>query len=745
MNIVFNEQSKTFHLYNEHISYLFKILKNNQLGQLYFGKAIQDRPDFDHLLALRACILAPCAYQGDLDFSLELLKQEYPAYGTGDFRDPAYQIDQENGSRITNFTYDSHKIEKGKPAMQGLPHTHGQEDDVMSLSITLKDEQIGCSLVLHYHIFKQMSALVRSVQFLNTGTQTLRITRALSMNLDLYDSDYEMIQLDGAWSRERHVTSRALQQGIQSISSTRGASSATHNPFLALKRPCTTENSGEVYGFNLVYSGNFLAQAQVDSYDVTRVSMGIHPFEFEWTLAQGEAFQTPEVVMVYSDEGLSGMSRVYHALYRKHLMRGKWKDRVRPVLLNSWEAMYFNFTEDSLLRMAKQAKELGVELFVLDDGWFDRRNNDSTSLGDWQVDLVKLPNGIAGLSEKIEALGLSFGLWFEPEMVNEMSKLYNTHPDWVVHTPQRNKSYGRNQFVLDYARKEVVDYIFTLMCKTLDNAKISYIKWDMNRNITEAYSASLPKERQKEFFHRYILGVYDLYERLTSRYPNILFESCASGGGRFDAGMLYYAPQAWTSDDTDAAERLPIQYGTSFAYPLISMGSHVAAVPNHQVLRETSLKMRADVAYFGTFGYELDVGKLSEEEKREVCAQISFFKSHRELIQFGDFYRLQGGGNLYSWMVVSKDKKQAILAYYKLLATPNPSLKKIRLVGLDAHTQYNCIQNGNQYYGDELMHMGLLCETEFTGLIQGENYKGTYTSGTDKGDFTSQLYVFKSV
>ncbi len=730
----------TFHLSNDSISYIFKIMRNNQLGQLYFGKKIRDRDNFEHLFVERSVILAPCVFEGDLDFSLEVLKQEYPAYGTGDYREPAYQVTSENGSRITNFEYLSHEIFRGKNKIEGLPATYGR--DVETLAITMYDKVINAQLILNYHIFDSFSGIVRSVQFKNLSDDTIKINRAMSLSLDLYDSDYEMITLDGAWSRERHITKRKLEAGVQSISSSRGTSSAMHNPFIALKREETTENSGEVYGLTLIYSGNFLAQAQVDAYDVTRVMIGINPFEFEWTLKKDEIFGTPEAVMVYSDTGLNGMSQNFHNLFMNNLIRGRYKNKVRPILINNWEATYFSFTEESILKIAARAKELGVELFVLDDGWFGKRDNDSTSLGDWSVYLEKLPNGIDGLAKKINDLGLDFGLWFEPEMVNEISELYKNHPEFVIKTPGRKMSYGRNQFVLDYSNPSVVDYIFGKMCETIDKANIAYIKWDMNRNITESFSLSIAPERQKEFFHRYILGVYELYERLIQRYPNILFESCASGGGRFDAGMLHYAPQAWASDDTDAIERLHIQYGTSMVYPISSIGSHVAAIPNHQVMRKTSLDTRADVAYFGTFGYELNLDEMKSDEAKKVHAQIEFFKKYREVFQLGDFYRLKQG-NAYSWMVVSKDKKTAILGYYKILATPNPSLKKINLVGLCKDTEYLC--NGKKYYGDELMNIGMILKTEFTGLIQSDSFKGKYNSGNDKGDFTSQIYVFEAV
>ncbi len=729
----------TFHLYNNEISYIFKIMRNNELGQLYFGKRVQHRANFDHMFVERAAVLAPCAFEGDLDFSLEVIKQEYPAYGTGDYREPAYQLTQENGSRITNFEYKSHEIINGKNKLQGLPQTYG--DDVQTLEITMFDSLINVEMVLKYHLFENFSGIVRSVSFTNLSDDVVKINRAMSLSLDLYDADFEMITLDGAWARERHVTTRKLEKGVQSISSARGASSAMHNPFLALKRPNADENNGEVYGATLVYSGNFLASVEVDAYDVTRVTMGINPFEFEWALDKDATFQTPEAVLVYSDKGLNKMSQNFHNLFRNNLVRGKYKNKVRPILINNWEATYFDFTEDSILQIATKAKELGVELFVLDDGWFGKRNNDSTSLGDWSVNLAKLPNGVGGLAKKINELGLEFGLWFEPEMVNEISELYKTHPEFVIKTPNRKMSYGRNQFVLDFSNDMVVEYIFNKMCETIDNANIAYIKWDMNRNITESYSIALGNDRQKEFFHRYILGVYALYEKLIERYPNILFESCASGGARFDAGMLYYAPQAWASDDTDAVERLHIQYGTSMLYPISSIGSHVAAIPNHQVLRKTGLDTRANVAYFGTFGYELNVNEISESDAIAVKAQIEFFKEHREVMATGDFYRLISG-NHYSWMMVSKDKKTAILGYYKILATPNAPLKKVRLAGLDDSLEYEC--NNNSYFGDELMNFGMIVETEFTGLLQSDTFTGKYNSGTDKGDFTSQIYVFRA-
>lgn len=461
-----------------------------------------------------------------------------------------------------------------------------------------------------------------------------------------------------------------------------------------------------------MYSGNFLGQVEVDSFEMTRVMMGIHPQEFTWKLEPGQQFQTPEVVMVYSDKGLGKMSRTYHKLYRKRLVRGKWRDLPRPILLNNWEATYFDFDEEKLLKIVSKAKEAGIELFVLDDGWFGNRKDDFRALGDWVVNTDKLPGGIAGLSKKVNDMGLQFGLWVELEMISKESELYKAHPDWLLGTPGRFESPARHQHVLNFSRPDVVDAIYEMIEKVIANASISYIKWDMNRYLSEAYSSLLGGDRQGELMHRHILGVYDLYTRLITRFPDILFESCASGGARFDPGMLYFAPQAWTSDDTDAMERVKIQYGTSMVYPLTSMGSHVSAVPNHQVLRSTSIDTRANVAYFGTFGYELDLNQIPEEDFEKVKQQVTFMKENRKLIQMdGEFYRIQSpfGSNDAAWMVVSTDKKQALFAYYQYLMGPNPPFLRVRLRGLQEDQLYmvSCGEHAHQAYGDELMQAGL--------------------------------------
>lgn len=712
MPILYNDATREFHLQTEKTSYIFSILKNEQLGQLYYGKKLRHRDSFERLFHIEEMPNTACVYEGDLVFSLDILKQEYPAYGTTDFREPAYQVLQQDGSRITNFVYQNHKIYQGKNKLEGLPATYVEDDaEATTLEISLYDEAIDMEIQLSYTAFEQLNAITRSARFINHGSKEVNLTRAMSASIDLPDSDFEMVQLSGAWARERHIQNRKLVSGLQSISSTRGTSSAQQNPFLALKRPSTTEHQGEVYGISLVYSGNFLAQVEVDHYDVTRLMVGINPFDFNWLLERGESFQTPEVVMVYSADGLNDMSQTYHKIYRNRLARGTWRDRERPVLINNWEATYFDFDETKILELAKSSKELGVELFVLDDGWFGKRDADTTSLGDWFEDKRKLPSGISRLAKNIVDSGMKFGLWFEPEMVSKVSELYKAHPDWIINVPNRKSSHGRNQLVLDFSRPEVVDYIHGLVAGVLRDAPISYVKWDMNRYMTEIGSLELPANRQREVAHRYILGVYSLYERLTSEFPDVLFESCAGGGSRFDPGMLHYAPQGWTSDDTDAVERLKIQYGTSMVYPISSMGAHVSAVPNHQVGRITSLKTRADVAYFGAFGYELDVTKMDDDDKAIVAEQIAFYKENRLLIQQGQFYRLASpfaeDGNVTSWMVVSDDQAEAVFGYYQVLAKPNPGYARAFFKGLNPEFEYAIDGIDDTFYGDELMGAGV--------------------------------------
>ena len=738
MNIIYHASGRIFHLYNDTISYLMMILRNGHLGQLYFGRRIQDKEDFSYLLETCERPMTSCVYETDRSFSLEHIRQEYPVFGTTDFRQPALEILQENGSRISNFTYDSYAITDGKPALSGLPATYTENDaEARTLCITLKDDVTNVQMQLFYTIFAKGGILARSVRFLNQGTQPVHLTRAMSLCLDLPDCDYIWEQLSGCWARECHIHTRRLEPGIQSIGSMRGNSSHEHNPFLILKRPSADERQGEAIGLSLIYSGCFRIQAETDAHQTVRILAGIDPETFDWKLDTNETLQTPEAVLVYTDRGLNHLSQTFHKLYQKRLARGYWRDRPRPILNNNWEATYFDFTEERLIEIAARTKECGAELFVLDDGWVGARSGEKAGLGDWKPNKDRLPNGIAGLAERIEALGMKFGLWFEPEMTNKDSDFYRQHPDWILETPQRSVSHGRFQYVLDFSREEVVNAIYEQMAELLRTAKISYIKWDMNRSITECYSKAWPADRQGEIYHRYILGVYALYERLTREFPHVLFESCATGGGRFDPGMLFYAPQGWVSDNSDAIERLKIQYGTSMCYPLSSMGSHVSVSPNHQVFRYTPLHTRANVAYFGTFGYELDLNKLTPQETEEVKAQIRFMKQYREILQYGTFYRLKSPfeGNEAAWMCVSEDQKTALIGWYRILNVVNDRYTRLRLEGLNPDYLYRNSRTGICHYGDELMYAGLITSDETAGQVPPDV--------TPYTDFDSRIYVLE--
>ena len=740
MPIHYHENTRTFHLFNASVSYIFTILENGTPGSLYYGARLTDKDDYSELLEMKRRANAPCTYEGNLLFSLEHLKQEYPLYGHGDLRYPACSMRRENGSHIFEFRYISHVIYSGKHGINGLPAIWcSTTDEMESLEVELEDANSGTRLTLYYTICSDLPVIARHTRITQAGASAVTIERVMSCNVDLIDDAWEMVQLNGAWSRERHVTTMPLRPGIQSVYSMRGHSSAQFNPFLALKRKECTETQGECMGFTLLYSGSFLAGVEVDNYHVSRVQIGIHPDCFEWTLQQGESFETPEAVYVYSEDGLNGMSQAFHTLFNRHLVRGKYRMKERPILINNWEATYFDFDEEKIVRIAETAAQAGIELFVLDDGWFGNRNDDHRGLGDWYVNLQKLPHGISGLSQRIHSLGMQFGLWIEPEMVNRDSNLYRTHPEWVMVDPDYVPCHGRNQYVLDFSRKEVVDYIFRCLDQVLDGADVNYIKWDMNRTMSEVYSRSHSSLQQGRVMHEYILGVYDLYERLIQKYPEILFESCASGGGRFDAGMLYYAPQAWTSDNSDAVERLKIQYGTSYVYPPSCMGAHVSAVPNHQVFRNTPLNTRANTAFYGAFGYELDLSKLTEDELEQVRQQVTFMKKYRRVFQYGTFYRLSSPfeSNETVWMSVSQDQKTAIVGYYRVLNEVNVGYRRIRLKGLNPDEQYRISMDGRWIEGRELMKAGLVT-SDYTSGENGEIYNGS------NGDFISRLYVLEA-
>lgn len=729
MAIHYISELQLFHLESKHSSYIIQLVKSAYPAHLYWGPRLNTSLFKGQLHRVERGSFSPNFIKEDRTFSFDTLPQEYPSYGTGDFREPAIEVQFQDGSTVMDLKYQYHAIKKGKQGLQGLPSTYVESDlEADTLELHMLDEKSGLKVTLIYSVYNNMDAVTRTVHVENSGEETIILNRILSSSVDFHSSDYDMLQLSGAWARERHLYKRSLTPGIHRIDSKRGSSSHQQNPFLALLSKGASEDNGEVYGFSLVYSGSFLAQAEVDQYGTARVGIGIQPFDFNWTLEPGQTFQAPEAVLVRSGEGLGGMSRIFHRLYRTRLCRGEYRDQARPILINNWEATYFDFNSETIEEISLAGRELGIELFVLDDGWFGERNHDDRSLGDWIENRLKLPDGLEGLGRRITSTGMKFGLWFEPEMVSPDSDLYRRHPDWCLHVAGRNRTVAREQLILDLSRRDVCDYIVDALGKVLSSAPISYVKWDMNRNMTEIGSSLLPAHRQRETAHRYMLGLYDVLERITAQFPHILFESCSGGGGRFDPGMLYYMPQTWTSDDTDAVERLKIQYGTSIVYPASAMGAHVSAVPNHQVERITPLEMRGHVAMSGNFGYELDLTKLSESEKSIVMAQNKQYKELRSLIQFGDFYRLLSPfeGNDTAWMFVSENKQEAFAAYFKVLSEPSAPLRRLKFKGLDPSKVYRLIETGDLYGGDALIHYGIPLRDL-------------------KGDFQSQLFVFQEV
>ena len=716
-------EGNLFHLRNDRISYMLLVMPENVLAHIYFGPRLR-WIDSDQVLR--------SAGSGDTynftvqECGLDRLPQEYPSFGLGYQRDGALRVENADGSTAADLRFVSAVIEAGKPALEGLPATFGENSQ--TLRLTLKDQQSNLQAELLYTVFDDCDVIARSARLTNLSLSDLKITGAMSLCVDLADDRWELITLNGSWGRERSVYRRPLTPGHQGVSTRCGASSLQQSPFLAVARKETTESLGEAIGAALVYSGNFKAMASVYQNHCTRLLLGINDTDFSWSLAPGEAFQTPEAVLAYSAEGLGGMSRAFHTLWEKHLLPRRWISAHRPVLLNSWEAAYFDFDEEKLVSIAKSAADAGVELFVMDDGWFGCRDDDTTSLGDWQPDRRKLPEGLGRLGDRVRALGLQFGIWMEPEMVSPDSDLYRAHPDWAIHIPGRASITSRHQLTLDLSRRDVQDFVYQAVADTLKASKAAYLKWDMNRNFTNIGSADLPYDRQRELPHRYILGLYAVMERLTKAFPDVLIEGCSSGGGRFDPGMLYYTPQFWCSDDTDALARCRIQYGSSFFLPPSAMGSHVSAVPNHQTGRSTPLETRFAVALGGSFGYELDPRKLSEDEQAALRGQVAFAQKTEETRMHGDFYRLLSPfeGNETAWIAVSKDKKEAVFTYVRAQITANepPSLVKLR--GLDPALKYTVEQTGAAFGGDELMHSGLLCRV-------------------GQGDAASLLYTFRAV
>ena len=720
----FDVDVKMFKLDGKDTSYVFGVIDEGFLVHGYFGKKIED-DDLTYLLRLEENPWVPKANMRDMGTFMDMTAFEYPCHGRGDYREPCLIVEDGEGMTTTDLRYVSHKVYKGKPALEGLPATFAKENDAETLEITCIDKHTGLEAVLVYTVFNNLDAVTRSVRLKNTGKAPLNVKRVLSMCVDFDNDGYDLITLNGSWARERVIERSKLHHGKQGVDSVKGESSHQNNPFMALVSHNADEDMGEAYGFNFVYSGNFFAQAEVTQNKCTRAVMGINHFDFNWLLEEGEEFVAPEVVMVYSDEGIGKMSRTFHDLYRQHLIRGEYKDKRRPILINNWEATYFNFDTEKLIGIAKEASKLGIEMLVMDDGWFGHRDSDNSSLGDWFVYEKKLQGGLKYLVDEVNKLGMKFGIWFEPEMISPDSELYKKHPEWAIQVRGREMTMSREQYVLDYSNKEVRDYVYGMMRNVLDSANIEYIKWDMNRQLTEVGSTSLPKNRQRELWHRYVLGVYDLMNRLTTDYPHILLENCSGGGARFDPGMLYYSPQIWCSDDTDAIERLKIQHGTSICYPASAMGAHVSDCPNHTVGRSTPFATRGNVAMVGTFGYELDVTRIPQADRDAIPAQIAEFNKYNPIVRTGDQYRI---GNVLedtmwdAWIFVAKDKSEAVFTFVQVLGRPNYRSRRIRLKGLDPNASYKNMETGEIHSGNVLMNMGIFVKLD--------------------GDFTSKVVHF---
>ena len=678
-------------------TYAFSVMETGQLEHLYYGAKITvEKPeDLVALTEKRAFQQGnSIAYdQEHLSFTLEDVCLEMSGYGKGDIREPFIEIIAADGSATTDFVYASDEIKKGKEALKELPSSHDDTGMVEGLHVTLKDNNHGYELVLSYYVFEKENVITKTARFVNATAERVILTRLMSNQLDLNEAGLTISCFRGAWIKEMQMTDTVLKAGKFVNSSFTGSSSNRANPFIMVSRPGTTEYQGDCFGFNLVYSGNHYEAAEVNAYDKTRIVSGINPTQFRFIINPGEEFQAPEAVLTFSGEGHNGMSQNMHAFVNEHIVAGEWSKKARPVLLNSWEANYFDINEGKLVALAKKGKEAGVELFVMDDGWFGQRSDDKRALGDWYVNTKKLPHGVKGLAEKINAIGLDFGIWIEPEMVNVDSDLYRNHPEWSIEIPGKHHSEGRNQRILDFANPQVVDHMIESMKNVISSGNIAYVKWDMNRIFSDVYSQSLDAEHQGEVFHRYILGFYRLARTLTEAFPKVLFEGCASGGNRFDLGALCYFPQIWASDDTDAVARLSIQNGYSYGYPMSTVSAHVSNVPNHQTLRKTKIDTRFAVAAFGVLGYECNLSDMKKEDLSAIKEQITLYKRFRETMQYGAFYRKRYD-NVVEWSVVSKDQKQAVCMVFQKQVHPNSQFLSVHPVGLDPKKKY-------RFYGRE--------------------------------------------
>ena len=705
--IQFIEKQQLFHLTTPGSSYVMALCDEKYLGHLYYGPALTDLTGLREAFRMNEFPFVPSASQGYRVMFMEEFPFEYATSGTGDFREPSLSVENEYGQSGAELHYRSFRILPGKVSPVGLPHTRGCENCCDTLDILMADDVLGLDVHLMYTVYRDVDAIVKSVKVVNRSDAPLVLNRVLSGQLNMVPDQCDVLTLHGSWARERTITRQALETGAVCAESLRGVSSAEDSPFLAILDRNTTQTAGEVWGMSLIYSGNFLAKAQIDHFGRLRCVCGIHPEGFSWPLSPGDEFQSPEVALVYSDEGLGKMTRTYHDLYRYHLIEQRWLSQDRPVLVNNWEATYMSFDTDVLIGIAKAAKETGIDMFVMDDGWFGHRNDDTSSLGDWFVNENKLKGGLKRLADEVNHMGLKFGLWIEPEMVNEDSDLFRAHPDWRFCLAGRKPGAKRQQYVLDLTRDEVWEGVYSQLYKTISSANVAYIKWDMNRPLADVGSLLREPGCQGTILHRYVLALYRMQERLLKDFPDLLLENCSSGGARFDAGMLFYSPQIWASDNTDAVERLSIQEGTALVFPLSTMGAHVSACPNHQTGRVVPFNTRAKVAMAGTFGYELDVHNLDPKEKAQIPGQIGQFRKIHPVVREGDYYRIASFRENHffdCWMVVTKDRSLAYMTYIQVLAAANQPGCRVRMQGLDSEAEYeiNCDYEGSvsAHFGD---------------------------------------------
>ena len=733
MGIQYFEKEKIFCLETPNTSYLMGIVTDECfLGHLYYGKKLSDITGVKELNRIGEAPYDPTRNDRDRGSFMDKFPFEYSSHGVGDYRESCIRVRTMAGHTAVNLVYEGHEIQKGKKKLEGLPATFGKEDEVTTLVITCKDPATELKVELSYSVFEGLDVIARSAKVINSSKDAVYLEKVMSGCLELDGGDFDVLTLHGSWARERHMERKPLGHGEFSVSTLRGESSHQEHPFMALLSKNADQTTGEVYGFHFVYSGNFTAKAQMSQFGQIRVTMGINPEDFCWKLQAGESFQTPEMIMVYSGEGLGKMTRTFHDLYRGHLIRSPWLHKKRPILINNWEATYFDFDADKIVSIAQESAKLGIEMLVLDDGWFGNRFDDNRALGDWWVNTEKIKGGLGELVSRVNALGMKFGLWFEPEMISPESELYEKHPDWAIQIPGRRPCRARNQFVLDITRKEVRDYILGRVFEILHSANIEYVKWDMNRPLSDIGGFELPADRQGELYHRYVLGMYDMQERLLQEFPNLLLENCSGGGGRFDPGMLYYSPQIWCSDDTDAVERLIIQEGTSLIYPLCCMGAHVSVCPNHTVGRSTPFATRAMVALAGTYGYELDVTKLSDEDKAAVPRQVKVYHAYHDLIREGAYYRIASywDNQRYDcFEVVDAAKEKALVFFTQVLGEPAMHSRRIKLQGLKENAKYKVslvhfdqdemvTETGRVLSGDMLMKAGFQVERPW-GDFQG--------------------------